>query len=171
MAESFRTRLMRWRFNLHPAYRRSGARITYVAADLREVRVRLPLCRATRNLNGTIYGGSIYSAVDPIHAVMLVQLLGPHEYVAWTKEAHVRFLRQARTDLTAQIVLTAEEVQAARDEVAAAGKVVRSYTVELVDARRHVCAACDITVHIHARRERAASANPVGIVAPAASTP
>ena len=76
MAESFRTRLMRWRFNLHPAYRRSGARITYVDATVREVRVRLPLCRATRNLNGTIYGGSIYSAVDPIHAVMLVTLLG-----------------------------------------------------------------------------------------------
>ena len=171
MAESFRTRLMRWRFNLHPAYRRSGARITYIAAHLREVRVRLPLCRATRNLNGTIYGGSIYSAVDPLHAVMLVQGLGPREYVAWTKEARVRFLRQARTDLTASVVLTEEEVQAVREEAAATGKVERSYTVELVDARGHVCAACDITVHIHARRERAGSADPVGIATPAVSSP
>ena len=154
MAESFRTRLMRWRFNLHPAYRRSGARITYIDANLREVRVRLPLCRATRNLNGTIYGGSIYSSVDPIHAVMLVNLLGPHEYVAWTKEARVRFLRQARTDLTARVVLTDEEVRAVREEVESTGRVERQYTVELIDARKHVCAACDITVHIHARRER-----------------
>ncbi len=98
MAESFRTRLLRWRFNLHPAYRRSGGRLTYVAADLHEVRVRLPLCRATRNLNGTIYGGSIYAAVDALHAVMIAQLLGPREYVAWTKAAHVRFCaRRART--------------------------------------------------------------------------
>ncbi len=156
MAESLRTRLMRWRFNLHPAYRRSGARITYVDASVREVHVRLPLCRATRNLNGTIYGGSIYSSVDPIHAVMLVTLLGPQDYVAWTREAHVRFLRQARTDLTARIVLGEEEVRSVREEVERAGKVERQYTVELIDARGHVCAACDITIHIHPRRGRAA---------------
>ena len=167
MAESLRTRLMRWRFNLHPAYRRSGGRITYVDASLCEVRVRLPLCRATRNLNGTIYGGSIYSAVDPIHAVMLVNLLGAAEYVAWTKEAHVRFLRQARTDLTAQIVLTPGEVQAAREEVGRMGKIERQYTVGLADARGHVCAAVEITVHIHARRARHEPAQAAAATVPA----
>ena len=164
MAESFRTRLMRWRFNLHPAYRRSGARITYVDASLREVRVHLPLCRATRNLNGTIYGGSIYSAVDPIHAVMLVQLLGPRDYVAWTKAAHVRFLRQARTDLNARITLTGEEVLSVHDEVERTGKVERRYPLELTDAHGHVCAACEITVHIHARSARAPVENAAGAV-------
>ena len=160
MAESFRTRLMRWRFNLHPAYRRSGARITYIDASVREVRVRLPLCRATRNLNGTIYGGSIYSAVDPLHAVMLVQLLGPRDYVAWTKAAHVRFLRQARTDLQACGTLRDDDVRSVREEAARAGKVERRYTVELTDTHGHVCAACEITVHIHARTVRAKAEDP-----------
>ncbi|MBE7220559.1 MAG: DUF4442 domain-containing protein [Caulobacteraceae bacterium] len=170
MAESLRTRLLRWRFNLHPAYRRSGARLTYVAADLREVRVRLPLCRATRNLNGTIYGGSIYAAVDPLHAVMLAQLLGPREYVAWTKAAHVRFLRQARTDLEARVLLSDEEVREVRAEIARAGKVERRYTVELTDTHGHVCAACEITVHLHARENRAQTASAAGpLAAPAAS--
>ena len=169
MAESLRTRLMRWRFNWHPAYRRSGARITYVDANLREVRVALPLCRATRNLNGTIYGGSIYSAVDPLHAVMLVTLLGPREYVAWTKEARVRFLRQGRTDLTARVVLTAEEVRAVREEAGRAGKVERQYTVELADTRGRICAACEITVHIHARREQAPPDKTTGTAAAVAA--
>ena len=168
MAESLRTRLLRWRFNLHPAYRRSGARITYVADDLREVRVRLPLCRATRNLNGTIYGGSIYAAVDPLHAVLLAQLLGPHDYVAWTKAAHVRFLRQARTGLEARVVLADKEVQAVREEAERTGKVERRYTVELTDAHGHVCAACDITVHLHARAARARVAEATTDVMPAA---
>ncbi len=100
------------------------------------MRLRLPLNRGTRNLNGTIYGGSIYAAVDPIHAVMLASLLGAGDYVAWTKEAHVRFLRQARTDLTARVVLTDAEVDAVRAEVERAGKVERRYTVELIDARK-----------------------------------
>jgi hypothetical protein len=38
MPESFRTRLLRWKFNLFPAYRGTGARVTYIAADFREVR-------------------------------------------------------------------------------------------------------------------------------------
>lgn len=158
MAESFRTRSMRWRFNWFPSYRGSGARITYIDATLREVRLRLPLNRRTRNLNGTIYGGSIYSAVDPIHAVMLVQLLGPSDYVAWTKEAVIRFKRQARTDLTARFVLERDEVEAVREEVTREGKVERRYPVELYDADGQVCAACEILVHIHSRQSRAAVA-------------
>ncbi|TKJ27722.1 MAG: DUF4442 domain-containing protein, partial [Chloroflexi bacterium B3_Chlor] len=40
MPESLKTRLMRWGFNLYPAYRGTGARITYIAGDWREVRIR-----------------------------------------------------------------------------------------------------------------------------------
>ena len=152
MAESFRTRLMRWKFNLFPAYRGSGARISYIDSTLREVRLRLPLNRRTRNLNGTIYGGSIYAAVDPIHAVMLVSLLGPRDFQGWTKEASIRFKRQARTDLTARFVLEEDEVEAIRDEVQREGKVERRFAVDLVDAHHHVCATCEILVHIHPRQ-------------------
>ena len=151
MPESFHTRLLRWKFNLFPPYRGSGARITYIDATMREVCLRLPLNRRTRNLNGTIYGGSIYSAVDPIHAVMLAQALGPADCVAWTKEAHIRFRRQGRTALTARFVLETSEVEEVRAELASAGKVERWYPVELFDEGGHVCANCDILVHVHTR--------------------
>ena len=160
MSESLRTRFLRWKFNFFPPYRRSGARITYIDSTMREVRLRLPLNWRTRNLNGTIYGGSIYAAVDPIHAVMLVSLLGADRYVAWTKEAHVRFRRQARTALSARIVLEAAEVDAVRADVECEGKVERRYPVELRDEQGHVCASCEILVHIHVKRpeEKTASA-------------
>ena len=160
MAESFRTRLMRWKFNLFPAYRGSGARIEYIDETLREVRLRLPLNRRTRNLNGTIYGGSIYAAVDPIHAVMLVSLLGPRDYVGWTKEASIRFRRQARTDLRARFVLTPGEVTEVRTEVEREGRVERRYTVDLSDNNGHVCATCEILVHIHPRRQAVEAVTP-----------
>ena len=118
---------------------------------MREVRLRLPLNRRTRNLNGTIYGGSIYSAVDPIHAVMLTSVLGPRDYVAWTKEAHIRFKRQGRTALTARFVLEEAEVEEVRSELTGTGKTERWYPVELFDEGGHVCANCDILVHVHTR--------------------
>lgn len=39
MAESLTSRLGRWAFNLFPAYWCTGARITYLADDFREVRI------------------------------------------------------------------------------------------------------------------------------------
>ncbi|HEY7975525.1 MAG TPA: DUF4442 domain-containing protein, partial [Ktedonobacterales bacterium] len=72
MAESWRTRRTRWQFNLSPVYRSTGATITYIAADWRETRIKLPLRLRTRNYVGTIYGGSMYAAVDPFYMVMLI---------------------------------------------------------------------------------------------------
>ncbi|HBE81322.1 MAG TPA: DUF4442 domain-containing protein, partial [Blastocatellia bacterium] len=66
MPESFESKRFRWGFNLFPAYRGTGGRVTYIADDWKEVRVKLPLNWRTRNYVGTIFGGSIYGAVDPI---------------------------------------------------------------------------------------------------------
>lgn len=66
MSESLRTRVMRWGFNLFPVFRRTGGRITYIASDLRQVRIELPLNWKTRNYVDTIFGGRMYGAVDPI---------------------------------------------------------------------------------------------------------
>ncbi|MBV9127649.1 MAG: DUF4442 domain-containing protein [Verrucomicrobia bacterium] len=150
MPESWKTRLLRWKFNFYPAYRRSGARVTYIDASLLEVRIRLPLNRATRNLNGTIYGGSIYAAVDPLHAIMLVTRLGSG-YQVWTKEARVQFKRQGRTELTATAALREEELHAVRAEIDAAGKAERTYPIDLRDREGHVCASCEILVHFRKR--------------------
>lgn len=149
MPESARTRLLRWKFNWFPPYRRSGARVTFIDETLHEVRIRLPLNWTTRNLNGTIYGGSISAAVDPVHAVMLVYGLGPERVVGWTKEARVQFKRQARTGLTGSFILTDEEIAAVRADLEREGKAERWFHVDLLDAESLVCAAADLLVHVH----------------------
>lgn len=90
MVESLRTKISRWGFNFFPAYRGTGARITYIASDWREVRIKLPLNWRTRNYVGTIYGGSMYGAADPIYMLMLIKVLGS-DYVVWDKAASIRF--------------------------------------------------------------------------------
>lgn len=153
MAESFRSRLMRLRFNLFPAYRGTGARVTYVADDLREIRVRLPLSWRTRNYVGTIFGGSMYAAADPILMVMLIQNLGP-AYVVWDKSASIRFRRPGRTTLHARFVLEQGELDAIRDALERTDRIDRVYAVELVDAEGVVHAQVEKTIQIR-RREGA----------------
>src|ERR1051325_731237 len=93
-----KARWLRLLFNVFPAYRGTGARVTSIADCLTEVRVRLPLSWRTRNYVGTIFGGSIYGAVDPMYMIMLIKLLG-RDYVVWDKAAAIRFRKPGRSTL------------------------------------------------------------------------
>jgi hypothetical protein len=147
MAESLRSRLTRWGFNWFPAFRGTGARITYIAGDWREVRLQIPLSRHTRNYVGTIYGGSMYGAVDPIYMVMLIHLLG-QEYIVWDKRASIAFKPPGRSTLYARFHVPEEETEAIREALQSARSVDRNYTIDLVDHTGGVHATIEKVIYI-----------------------
>jgi acyl-coenzyme A thioesterase PaaI-like protein len=149
--ESFHTRLFRWGFNLWPCFRGTGARVSFIASDWSEVRVRLPLSWRTRNYVGTIFGGSLYAAVDPFFMIMLMKNLGP-EFVVWDKAATIRFRKPGRSTLTARFRLDASEVAEIRHLLRELPKVDRTYTLQLVDAAGLVHAVVEKVIHISTRK-------------------
>lgn len=151
------SRWLRWRFNLFPAYRGTGARVTHVARDWREVRVQLPLNWRTRNYVGTIYGGSLYAAVDPFYMLMLIFNLGP-EYVVWDKAAKIVFKKPGRATLYAGFRLDAAELEEIRKRTQGGQPVDRVYRVELADRAGTVHAVVEKTVYVRRRRPGEASA-------------
>ncbi len=153
MPESWVTRQKRWRFNLFYAFVAGGARITYIAGDWREVRLEIPLSWRTCNYVGTIFGGAMYAAVDPVYMVMLIHSLGP-EYVVWDRAATIYFRKPGRSKLYAEFTLEEAELETIRRETAEKASVDRVYLVELKDAEGTVCASIEKTLYI--RREDAA---------------
>ncbi len=153
MREPWKSRWLRWRFNLFPAWRGTGARVDFIAEDWREVRVRLPLSWRTRNYVGTIFGGSLYGAVDPVLMIMLIQNLGPG-YTVWDKAATIRFVKPGRATLYATFTLNEAELSEIRRLLESAPSVDRIYTVELKDSSGVVHAEVDKTIYI---RKNAAS--------------
>lgn len=147
MAESFKSRSFRWGFNLFPAYRGSGGRVTYIAEDWHDVRVKLPLNWRTRNYVGTIYGGSIYAAIDPIYMLMLIKILGPG-YVVWDKAAKIRFRKPARETLYVDFSLDRGEIAEIVKLADEARSVDRIYNVELKNGEGLVHAEIEKTVYI-----------------------
>ena len=155
MPESWSTRLERIGFNLFPAVFGTGATITYIASDYREVRVRLPLSWRTRNYVGTIFGGSMYAATDPIYMVMLYKLLGS-KYIVWDKAATIRFRKPGRATLYAKFVVDTSETQAIRDILKTRPSVDRVYQIELTDAKGVVHANIEKTVYVGRKNGTAA---------------
>ncbi len=151
MPESMRTRLIRWGFNLVPVYRGTGGRVTYIASDFREVHVRVPLNWRTRNYVGTIFGGSMFAAVDPFYMIMLMKNLGDG-YVVWDKSARIEFRKPGRSALTAVFEIDEAELDAIRVALQGAPRVERSYPIELRDREGVLCAV--VTKSIHIRRKQ-----------------
>ena len=142
---------MRWGFNLWPCYRGTGARVTFIAGDWREVQVRIPLSWRTRNYVGTIFGGSLYAAVDPFFMIMLMKNLGP-DYVVWDKAASIRFRKPGRDILRASFRLEEAEVAEIRHILMEQPKVDRTYKVQLVDSLGVVHAEVEKVIHISLRK-------------------
>lgn len=149
MFEALRPRLWRWLFRLYPAYRGTGGRVTHIAPDWSEVRVAVPRNWRTRNYVGTIFGGSMYGAVDPIYMLMLIRRLGD-EYVVWDKAAEIRFRKPGRDTLYATFELPDEEVAAVEAAVDRSDRnaVDRLYSVDLVDDEGTVHATVRKTIHV-----------------------
>ncbi|WP_436514500.1 DUF4442 domain-containing protein [Ekhidna sp. To15] len=97
-------------------YRRSTGRITTVTKNLRRIEIKIPISYKNKNYVGTIFGGSLFSATDPIYMVQLIQLLGP-AYVVWDKSSIVKFKRPASTDAYSVFEFTAQELDDLKQEV------------------------------------------------------
>ena len=154
MSESFESKTKRWAFNFFPAFRRSGGRITYIDRNWREVRLELRLTWRTRNYVGTLFGGSMFAAVDPIYMVMFIQLLGPR-YIVWDKAATIQFKQPGRSTLRAIFVVAEAELETIKTELERNEKLDRNYRVELLDEQGAVCAVVDKILHF--RRKPAPS--------------
>ncbi len=155
MSEDFTKKFYRHLFNFFPAYRGSGGRVTYIADDFREVRVKLPLNWRTKNRVGTTYGGSIYSAVDPFYMIMLMHLLGD-DYVVWDRSASIRFKRPGTETLFAEFVITEQETDEIITVLETRKSTNRDYLVELVNAAGEVYATVEKELYI-ARKQRTAT--------------
>ena len=57
--EDFQSKIKKIRFNLFPAYRRSGGRVCFLSSDWKEIHIKIGLDWTTRNYVGSVFGGSI----------------------------------------------------------------------------------------------------------------
>lgn len=152
---SISNKLRCWSFYLFGCYRGTGGRLKYIAEDWSEVRLELPLSWRTRNYVGTIFGGSMYAAVDPIYMLMLIHRLGP-EFIVWDKAASIQFKKPGKGTLHAHFLVSDEELAAIRTALETQRSVDRSYTVELKDREGNVCATVEKIIYIRRREPKSA---------------
>ena len=101
--------LFKTMFNVSPMYRRSCGKLYFVSDDLHLVKVKIPLTYRNKNYVGSMFGGSLFSATDPIYMIQLMQILG-NEYVVWDKATNIRFRKPAYTHAFVDFEFTTDEI-------------------------------------------------------------
>jgi hypothetical protein len=125
--------LVRVGFNLHPPFRGTGGRITYVSDDLLQMRARLPHSWKTKNIVGSIYGGSLFAVTDGPHPMMLMAALGP-SVVVWDKNATIRYRKPAFTELTVDFILSDGDLAAIRAALDSVQECSHRFVMDLIDS-------------------------------------
>jgi hypothetical protein len=147
MKKPVSARLARILMNIAPCIRSSGGRVVELSRDFRRLRVKLRLTWLTRNLVGTIYGGSMYSAIDPFYMLMLMRILG-RDYVVWDKACTIRFKRPARETLFADFHIDDEMLTLMRSEVERSGEGTFTLPVALQSSSGTVYAEFDKVLYV-----------------------
>ena len=144
---AWRARMVRMGFNLHPAFRGTGGRVVHVADDLSHIRIRLPLTWRTKNIVGSLYGGSLFAVTDGVHPMMLMAALGDG-VIVWDKAASIRYKKPGFSTLFADFSLTTVEVAEIRQALDLHPELDRTFLVELKDEQGVVHTVVERTVYI-----------------------
>jgi acyl-coenzyme A thioesterase PaaI-like protein len=152
------TRFFKFIMNFFPVYRGTGGRIIFISSDWKEVYVRLRLNWRTRNYVGTIFGGSLYAAADPILMLQLIRILGKN-YVVWDKSAAIRFRRPGVKPLQMSFLVTEELLERITTAVETSGEYEFTEQLDWVDKEGLVYAVVEKTIYVadkaHYNKKRA----------------
>jgi acyl-coenzyme A thioesterase PaaI-like protein len=162
--------LLRRAMNLWPPFLGAGIKVTRIAADYRDIEVRLGLGVLNRNYVGTHFGGSLYAMTDPFFMLMMLHNLGP-DYVVWDKAGSIEYAKPGRGAVHAHFHLPAAEVTRARRATTHGRKYEPTFHVAVVDAKGEVVARVAKTLHIRKKPAAPRAARDAGRPRKAAETP
>lgn len=139
--------------SLYPPFLFGGIRVLDVAPDFSGARVRVRRSLLNRNLNGTVFGGTLYSAADPIYALLFWQLFAREGrgLRVWTKSAAVEFIAPVRGRVVLEFALPADLVERARAALDADGRFEESLRVEGHALDGTLCLTVETRVHLASR--------------------
>ncbi|MVZ67494.1 DUF4442 domain-containing protein [Sphingobacterium sp. DK4209] len=142
---------MKWALRLYPPFffQRIWVKTildNYLGADLKINKSIFNI-----NSNGTIFGGTIFSAIDPFYPILLDQYFkhrGILRTVAWLKTAHIEYRKPGRTNLQFSIRLDEAVLQEALESIRTHGKVVKTFATHVYDKDGTLCAVAHNEIYI-----------------------
>ncbi len=142
-----KAQIYKFLFNISPMYRNTVGRVITVSNDLHYVKIRIPLNYQNRNYVGVMFGGSMFSATDPIYMIQLMEILG-NDYVVWDKAASIRYKSPGKSTAYAEFILSPEEINQIKQQVEKENEMDFLKSILIVSKEGVVFAEVSKTIYI-----------------------
>lgn len=102
MELSVSAKTLKWLLRFYPPFLFQRVWIEKIQPDYKQADIRVFKSLLNINGNRSIFGGTIFSSIDPIHTLLLDQIFkqqGIHKTVAWLKSAKIDYIKPAKKKL------------------------------------------------------------------------
>jgi acyl-coenzyme A thioesterase PaaI-like protein len=140
----------KWLMNLYPPLLINRISVKSISSDYKLVEVQVKKSLLNRNLQKTIFGGTIFSAADPFHALMywqIFRLKGIH-CEAWLKLAEIQYLKPANSDLRLLFEITDEEIELVNAQLQEKGKAEMIHETAILNNKKETVAFVRSTISL-----------------------
>jgi acyl-coenzyme A thioesterase PaaI-like protein len=138
---------MRRMLNFWPPFFFSGISVLEISKDFRHTKVRLKKKLLTSNYVGTLFGGSLFAMTDPFYMVMIMKNLGKG-YIVWDKRSEIEYVSPGKSNVYAEFHIWDADLDDIREKVAAEGKYLKWFDVEIKSADGTVVAIVKKQIYI-----------------------
>lgn len=145
--------------SLFPPLLFSRVRVLHISHDFKSATVRIKPSLFNKNLQRSVFGGTIFSAFDPFHSLLLWQIFAhknqPLE--AWLKSAEINYKKPIKSRVTITFTISDEVINAASLAIHEKGKFEVWLKASAIDSQGDSCAEANMLVYL--RNFKGQSAN------------
>ena len=128
-------------------------KIMTVSNDFKNIDVILKHSFWNRNPNKSLWGGALFSAVDPFYPIMIKQILlnSNINTIFLTKSAQIEYLKEAKTNILFSFSITDNEIKHIKEMLNNKSKYDGWHTVYGLDLNNNRCIKARIQVYLKLR--------------------
>ena len=146
----YSSKLLRKVMNFFPPLLVNRIKIVENDSDFMNLKVEVKYSWLNKNLQKAIFGGTIFSAIDPYYAVMYWQIFCskgiPME--VWIKKVEIKYRKAATSNLEIAFSLTENDIENAIASLVSEDKYEVWHDVNATDENQEICTEARVLVHI-----------------------
>lgn len=143
--------ILKWGMRLYPPLFFQRIWVKKIHSDFMGADITIYKSLLNINANKSIFGGTIFSAIDPFYPVLLDQYFqhnGIKRTVAWLKTAQIDYIKPARHHLRVQVRLDQSILTEALTHIRYEGKITRTFNTRIFDSQDTLCAVAHNEIYI-----------------------
>lgn len=140
-----------WLLRFYPPFLFQGIWVKKISSGFKGADVKIYKTPFNINTNKTLFGGTIFSAADPIFPILIdqyLQKIGFKKTVAWLKSSKIDFRKPGKTSVGYSVRLSDEVLAECAEVIRHRGKIVKNFTLEIRDKNQELCATVQCETYI-----------------------